>query len=371
MTFWMVVYAIGAAQAALLALALWRRPANAQANQVLAAWLALVAVDLAVKAMFLSAPSAAWFRAFLCAAQFPFVYGCFFYVYVRTLTTARALSWRDALHLLGLLLALGLIAPALFADDARVTGMMQLWLERDLPPPVPWYAAFLYAWSLAYVVAALVRVARYRREVRERRADADRMSLRWVVAMALGQMLIWGVAVLTEIARIPGVDYYLIYGAVVAWTCVLGYASLSQVPVSPETPATEAPAAPEPVADDPRLPQVLARLSKLMDEDALYLEPALTIAQVARRSGYPEYLVSATINRRCGCSFWDYINQQRIEAARRRLADPDDARTILDIAYACGFTSKSTFNTAFKRETGTTPSAYRAQHASAQSSRLG
>ena len=36
-----------------------------------------------------------------------------------------------------------------------------------------------------------------------------------------------------------------------------------------------------------------------------------------------------------------------------------DVRSILAFAYAAGFTSKSTFNTAFKRQVGQTPTAYR------------
>src|SRR6185312_15333461 len=116
--------------------------------------------------------------------------------------------------------------------------------------------------------------------------------------------------------------------------------------------------APDP--GDVRFPAVEARLAQLMDgDDALYREPALTIGQVAKRSGYPEYLVSAVINRRFGGTFWDYINRLRVEAVRAHLADRGDARTILDIAYDCGFTSKSTFNAAFKRQLGETPSAYR------------
>jgi AraC-like DNA-binding protein len=115
--------------------------------------------------------------------------------------------------------------------------------------------------------------------------------------------------------------------------------------------------------DDPRFDEVESRLSQLMREERLYREPALTIGQLARRSGYPEYLVSAVINRRLGGNFWEYINRQRIDAASGCLADPGDVRTILDIAYACGFTSKSTFNAAFKRQRGATPSGYRREHA--------
>ncbi|WP_343203072.1 helix-turn-helix domain-containing protein [Stenotrophomonas maltophilia] len=75
--------------------------------------------------------------------------------------------------------------------------------------------------------------------------------------------------------------------------------------------------------------------------------------------------MSAVINRRFGENFWDYINRQRIEAAAAHLADGADTRTILDIAYACGFTSKSTFNAAFKRQLGETPSVFRKRHAMA------
>jgi AraC-like DNA-binding protein len=214
-----------------------------------------------------------------------------------------------------------------------------------------------------------VRVRRYRRELLQRRSDADRMSLHWIDAMALSQIVIWCIAVAQWQLRIPWIDYPLIYGAVVAWVFVVGYLSLSQVAVAVEASQAEdgTLAAATPAADDPRFAAVEARLTQLMDGERLYREPALTIAQLARRSGYPEYLVSAVINRRFAGNFWDYINRQRIEAARACLADAGDTRTILDIAYACGFTSKSTFNAAFKRQLAVTPSAYRQARAGASS----
>ncbi len=372
---WVVIYAIGGAQAVLLALALWRRPVNLAANRVLAAWLALVGFDLGVKAAFLTAPTPGLFRVLMFVGVFPFLYGSFFYLYVRTLTTARRVGWRDGVHLFGFAVAISVGMPVLLAAGDAHLANMQAWLGRALPPPVPWYSAFLYAWSLSYVAAAIWRVLRFRREVRDRRSDVDRVSLRWVVVMALGQVLIWTIALLHDYVRPAGIGYLTIYAAVAVWACVLGYLGLVQVPVAEEE-RPEAAAGPTPEEaleaspgeddaqdEDARLPEVQARLTRLMDEEAMYLAPALTIAQVARRSGYPEYLVSAAINRGFGCTFWDYINRQRIEAACRCLADASDTRTILDIAYACGFTSKSTFNSAFKRETGDTPSGWRARQA--------
>jgi AraC-like DNA-binding protein len=208
-------------------------------------------------------------------------------------------------------------------------------------------------------------VHRYRRRLRERRSDADRLSLRWIDTMAACQVVIWCIAIVQALVYLPILNYGLLFGAIAGWICVVGWFSLGQPPVAvePEPAAadeeTVAPgAAGEP--DNARFDAVEARLAQLMGGAApLYLEPALSIGQVAKRSGYPEYLVSAVINRRSGGTFWDYINRLRVEAARACLADVADTRSILDIAYACGFTSKSTFNAAFKRQLGETPSGYR------------
>ena len=365
MNLWVTVYAIGAAQAVLLALALWRREANPQANRILAVWLAIVGLDLAVKALHLAASETApdLLQAYRFVALFPFLYGSLFYLYVRALTTARGFALRDVVHVAGFLLMCVAIAPWLPASPEHVGGDFTFWFTSR-PPPYWLFNALLFVYSLSYVIAALVRVQRYRRRMRQRRSDADRMSLHWIDALAIGQIVIWCIASAQALVRIPYVDYYLIYGAVAVWVCVVGWFSLGQPPVVDQSSEPDQQAsADEARDDDARFPLVEARLSQLMAQDALYREPALTIGQVAKRSGYPEYLVSAVINRRLGGNFWDYINRHRIEAARACLADHDDGRTILEIAYACGFTSKSTFNAAFKRQGGQTPSAYRQHHA--------
>lgn len=87
---WNIVFAIGAAQAALLAAALWRWQVNASANRVLAVWIALIGFDLAVKAMHWDGHRFGLLKVSRFVGLFPFLYGSFFYVYVRTLTSARA-----------------------------------------------------------------------------------------------------------------------------------------------------------------------------------------------------------------------------------------------------------------------------------------
>jgi AraC-like DNA-binding protein len=365
LTPWTYVYFAAAVQAVLLSLALWRRPANREANRLLAVWVALTGMDLAVKALYWHLLTPEWFRAYRFVALFPFLYGSLFYLYVRALTTGRGFRLRDAVHLAGFGVMLVLNGYVFVMGRDQLQALSARWIagERSVGA---WFDVPLFLYSLSYVVAALARVRGYRRRLRERRSDADRMSLRWIDAMAGFQIAIWAVAIVQALVYLPVLNYGLLFGLVAGWVCVMGWFSLGQPPVRVEPETTMA--APEeaadvPAADESRYAAVEARLAQLMGGEApLYLEPALTIGQVARRSGYPEYLVSAVINRRLGGSFWDYVNRLRVEAVRARLADPAEARTILDLAYACGFTSKSTFNAAFKRQVGETPSAYRRRH---------
>ena len=360
MAFWSVVFIVGASQAAWLALALWRRPVNREANRVLAVWIALIGFDLVIKALYFQAPGPAWYKLYRFVGLFPFFYGSLFYVYVRVLTEARAFGRRDLVHLLGFAAALLVKADVWLQSPAAIDAYFA---NGARLAPSPWFDVFLFGYSLGYVAAALWQVHVYRRRLRAERADADRLSLHWITTMAISQVVIWAIATLQWLSDIPWIDYPLIYGAVVAWMFTVGYLSLGQAALPAPPPA--APDAPPPTVDavdDTRFPAVEARLSQLMQDEHLYREPALSIGQLARRSGYPEYLVSAVINRRFAGTFWDYINRLRIDAVRRCLIDAADERTILDIAYASGFTSKSTFNTAFKREVGQTPSVYRQRH---------
>jgi AraC-like DNA-binding protein len=268
-------------------------------------------------------------------------------------------------HLLGFAAMFALNVRVFLMGRTQLQALSLRWQggERSIGL---WFDLPLFVYSLSYVLAALIEVHRYRRRLRQQRSDADRLSLRWIELMALCQIVIWSIALVQELVYLPLVNYGLLFGAVAAWIYVVGWLSLNQPAVAVEAKSDGSQGDAVELSsgggttDDARFPDVEARLGELMSgASALYREPALTIGQVARRSGYPEYLVSAVINRRLGGSFWDYINRLRVEAVRERLADAGDTRTILDIAYDCGFTSKSTFNAAFKRQVGDTPSGYR------------
>ena len=365
MTPWLVIYAIAAGQALLLAAALWRRPNDRQANRFLAAWMLLVFVDLTVRAWAQHDQSLASFKPMRMVALFPFLHASAFYIYVRTLIHATPLRWRDTLHAAGFLFALTISLPLFLMSGAQIEQALATGHSLGFCALGAGSSLILFGFSLSYIAVSVVAVLKQRKQLRDTQSDRDPGELRWLMAVAVSQCGIWAVALAQLFLPNRWIANELIYVAVSAWVLLAGYLSLLNAgpPARPAT-APQRSAAEDPDGNasadlDPRFDDVAKRLSALMDQ-GIYREIALSIAQLAQRSGYPEYLVSAVINRRFGYPFWDYVNRFRVDAAKRCLADPQDQRTALEIAYDCGFSSKSTFNSAFKRFAGQTPSQYRA-----------
>ncbi len=105
----------------------------------------------------------------------------------------------------------------------------------------------------------------------------------------------------------------------------------------------------------------LERLSRAMDEDALWRQEGLTIGDLAEKVGLPEHRLRRLINDRLGHrNFPAFINQKRIETAASVLADPARAsRTVASIAFDLGFGSLGPFNRAFRDVMGVTPTEFR------------
>jgi len=104
-----------------------------------------------------------------------------------------------------------------------------------------------------------------------------------------------------------------------------------------------------------------ARLETRIIEEELHAEPRLSLAEVAIASGIEAREVSRLIKQATGKNFNDYINGLRVAEICRRLNENSttpERTSILDIAFYCGFNSKSAFNAVFKKHMGQTPTAY-------------
>ncbi len=99
-----------------------------------------------------------------------------------------------------------------------------------------------------------------------------------------------------------------------------------------------------------------ARIDRLIEQDRIYLQPELTLADVARQLRTNPSVVSGVINGIYKKNFNDFVNAYRVKEFKRQIQSPNNKHlTLLAVALDCGFNSKSTFNRAFKNATGITP----------------
>ena len=106
--------------------------------------------------------------------------------------------------------------------------------------------------------------------------------------------------------------------------------------------------------------KVVQKIKRYMAHEKPFLDPSLTIQQLAEQIELPTKELSVLINHEMGQHFFDFVNEFRIAEAKTILTDSNKKDlTVLEVLYEVGFNSKSSFNTAFKKYTGTTPTQYR------------
>ena len=97
-----------------------------------------------------------------------------------------------------------------------------------------------------------------------------------------------------------------------------------------------------------------------MEQQKPYRDASLTLVSMAQKLSISVAYLSQIINKSFNQNFNDFINSYRIKESKELLLNPSDGRkNILQIAYEVGFNSKTTFNSAFKKFTGVTPSEFK------------
>lgn len=115
-------------------------------------------------------------------------------------------------------------------------------------------------------------------------------------------------------------------------------------------------------ANKPRLPvyegglperQLLQVLEYIND----HLHQDIKLVDLAALLGISQFHFSYLFKQSIGTTPYQYLLKQRIEQAKRLLKQTD--RSIMDIAFLCGFNSHSHLSKQFRQLTGMTPKAYR------------
>ena len=105
------------------------------------------------------------------------------------------------------------------------------------------------------------------------------------------------------------------------------------------------------------------RLLEFMEKEKLYLDPELKLDALAKNLSVSSNHLSQIINEMFNQKFNDFVNRYRVQECIDCIKDKNNGhKTLLRIALECGFNTKATFNSSFKKFTGVTPSQFQKNH---------
>ena len=100
------------------------------------------------------------------------------------------------------------------------------------------------------------------------------------------------------------------------------------------------------------------KLSALMENEKVFKKSGLKLPELSAKIQTSPHRLSQYLNENLEKSFSQYINEYRIEEAKRMILE-NELLTLEGIGYEVGFSSRSTFYSSFKKYEGTTPSKFK------------
>jgi AraC-like DNA-binding protein len=343
---------------------------NRHANFLLAGFIAALGLD-ALDTLIYWSPSIkqvylqGYVHIFYCLKFSVYIAAPMLFLYVRAVTHADfRFHKRDLKHFIPLSLFPVFIGGLYLSltPEERLLGITQFGLLFKNPV----FQFHLWVRHLLYVgygFASFYTLHRYREELKERFSNIESIDMFWLRLLISGFLIIWGWVFVAYLLTLMNYSMWLgnvigISGNIFSFVFVNTLVFYSIAKANSGKRETKQPEVPEAKPSDKQDALVIAQIDKLMLEKELFLDPELTLEQLAEVAAMSPRKISGAINRACQQNFFDYINSFRVQRAVAILAVSKMNANMLDVMGDAGFNSKSTFYRAFKRSMKMSPSEY-------------
>lgn len=372
---------LGAAQGIILVIALFFSRSNRKANRILA----LFVLILSFNCLFEASESVSFYK------NFPFLirirwgntllFGPLIFLYVRALLNHR---FKILIHFIPFFIAKLALIPfyMLFAQEKVLSlnmGNTSTTVSDD------WYSTYFFPVisliSFLQILFYLWRISKeltlYDQQLFHWFSNVENIHLNWLKHSVWALSLVTIVSfiyLLGELLLSSSIQHMGAYGtfALVLLIYAISYKAISQPDILSlfqnenkisntlnhlKDQVTDSLEKAENTEASIKTESVLSRrLKDLMEKEKLYLNEKLSGNEMAVTLGISRHQLSEVLNNELHTNFYNFINHYRVEDCKQKMANPKfENYTLLALGFECGFNSKTTFNTVFKRETGMTP----------------
>ncbi len=302
------------------------------------------------------------------------LHGPFLYLYIESLTTGKNRpAKRDLLHFIPFCsFFLYLLISLLFPEYSSRIRMDHVTIKVE--PPIV-FVIFLLITALSgsvYFFASFLKFKNININILNNFSTTEEINLDWLKTLVYIFGIIWSalivIAIVHHIFHFASMAFCTdgLFLSLSAFIILVGYFGLRQKEIFTRFPADghnfvtdqrtkyqNIPLSELEIAD------FIGRINSIMEKEKPYLNPDITLPELASLIDIPAYQLSRVINEKFGCNFFDFINGYRVNEVKTKINDPAFSNlSLLGIAFDCGFNSKSAFNRIFKKMTGLTPSEY-------------
>ncbi len=274
----------------------------------------------------------------------------------------------DLLHLLPFILATSAYQIYYHLQTAEYQKQIQTAItEQKLPVAFYFTISFVYLHIGIYLYQAFQLLRYYHHKIKDQFSSLSKIRLDWLffflgfIAVIFVISVIYSFLPVTEFRKYFEASFLLPFVIIFFFTSSVAWKGMKQpdifsgIEYNPE----EKKYAGSGLSENEKN-QIGQKLVQLFNEEKPFLIPDLTIDQLADKLETTSKKLSQVINETFHQNFFDFVNTHRIEEVKKILTESNDVKlTVLEVMYHCGFNSKSSFNTIFRKKTGLTPSEFR------------
>ncbi|WP_340202452.1 helix-turn-helix domain-containing protein [Ascidiimonas sp. W6] len=259
--------------------------------------------------------------------------------------------------------------PAALHVIYGITFFLPIWSPTSNFLRIEWFFIFpfLIAWTLYYFVKTVVLLLRFKKNAKSTVSFKPKV---WYLSIFLIGLLLGDlISILFALDFFFGVTIFPFTKLYIGWIIIpfliylVSYISLNK----PEILNIPYQLKKLPVKENSKeeIRQLKMLLEKTISENQLYLNPTLSLQELASEIGIGATKLSNLINSHYHQNFYDFVNSYRLKHFIEKLKNQEHKEhTLLGLAYEVGFNSKTTFNKSFKQVYQCTPSQYVNQIAS-------